>query len=401
MGLEQVRLLKDRAVADGERWIYVADFNIKHKGTELKSTDRIDAEIEDLKQLVSGGARVAILAHQGRFKDNDTGDLDFVVPYLSRKLGVDVRYHPDNADDPAAEFSLSLKHGEVAVMGNVRKNKGEERNDLELAARFAKLGDFVAVGGFGKAHRSECSNSAILELLPGFMARSQADEMDVLMPWAGADGKYSVAVLGGVKKEKITTGLLGFLDTYRCIIPGGIVLNTLLKVKGYEIGDSVIADSGKTFEKEVLQAIHHPEGYKIHTPEEVFIAEFRDGKFNKGEYDKPIRIEDGVPKGYMIVDYVMPYDAIRCLDKLVDDRGRMVMAGTPGVYTAGFRSATDTAMEYMKNHLVRGIVLGGDTAAEVSFSGAKSTGGGSALHFVAYGTTPAFEALKKNKTRFQ
>jgi len=54
----------------------------------------------------------------------------------------------------------------------------------------------------------------------------------------------------------------------------------------------------------------------------------------------------------------------------------------------------------MKSPKVRGIVLGGDTAAEVKYDGAVSTGGGSALYFVAHGTTPVFEALKQNKLKF-
>ena len=49
---------------------------------------------------------------------------------------------------------------------------------------------------------------------------------------------------------------------------------------------------------------------------------------------------------------------------------------------------------------VRSIVLGGDTSAEVNFKGPSSTGGGSALYFVANETTHVFEALKINKKNF-
>lgn len=397
-----VRQLDYAEIKLGQHWIYSTDLNIKHTGDKLKSTDRIDCEIHDIKTILDNNGIVLILAHKGRFADGDAEDLSFAVPYLSQKLGKEVKYYPDNATMPSVDFANSLKPGEIAIMGNVRKNMTEEKNDLGLAGQYAKLAGndgAVAVGGFGKSHRAEASNVGILEFLPGYITRSQIEEMRLISPWAGKkEGTYSVAVLGGVKKEKIKTGLIGFFETYDYIIPGGIVLNTILKCKGYNVGDSIITDEGKSFEKNVAPLLSNPNAGKIFVPDEVIIAKMVDGKFQDS---KTINIKDGVPAGYMIVDFVLSKPAIDALEYLAQKKGRIILAGTPGIYVAGFHTATDKVMEYMNKPGVKAVVLGGDTAAEVKFSGPSSTGGGSALYFVAYGTTEVFEALKKNKEKFK
>ncbi|MFA6089228.1 MAG: phosphoglycerate kinase [Candidatus Woesearchaeota archaeon] len=398
----EVRQLDYAAIKPGQKWLYATDLNIKHTGDKLKSTDRIDCELHDIKTILDNNGIILILAHKGRFKDGDTEELDFVIPTLSQKLGKEIKYCKENSNQTAIDFVNSLKPGDVAIMSNARKNEGEEKCDSTLSLQYAKLvgvDGAVAVGGFGKSHRKEASNCGVLEYLPGYLTQSQINEMRMIQPWAGKkEGTYSIAILGGVKKEKIKTGLAGFSETYDCIIPGGIVLNTILKVLGFEVGNSLITDGDKSFEKNVAPIMSGPNKSKIIVPTEVVISKTLD--FKTFEDTKTIKITEGVPKGYVIVDYVMPKEGFDALDKVVNEKGRIVVAGTPGVYTSGFKLATDAVIERLNKPGVKAIALGGDTAAEVKFNGPASTGGGSALYFVAYGTTEVFDALKKNKEKF-
>lgn len=150
-----------------------------------------------------------------------------------------------------------------------------------------------------------------------------------------------------------------------------------------------------------MPIVNDPMCGKVFTPSEVVIAKNVNLDFSKFEDIKTIQIKDGVPKGYVIVDYIISHEALSALDWCVKQKGRMILAGTPGVYNAGFKIATDKVMDYMNNSAIKGVVLGGDTAAEVKFIGPSSTGGGSALSFVAYGTTDVFDALVKNKEKFK
>lgn len=394
MDLKGLNKLQDRKINHNERWVYSASFDVP----DLRDTTRIDEEIEDINQILESGAKLSILSHQGRYEDNNTLHLDFVADYLSKKLGKSVRYFPENNSESAIEFSKSLKPGEAAIFGNVRFNAGESKNDATLAKQFSKLGDFIAIGGISKAHRKNSSNNGILNYLPGFIARSLIKNMEFLEPWVGEKDKYSVAVLGGIKKEKILVGLSGFSKIYDAIIPGGIVLNTILKSQGYEIGDSLIDEYGKTFENETKQILDNPlKKAEILIPKKVIVARKTLTAFEDSHL---IDISQGVPRGYSIVDYELDEASLKVLERGVSETGRFLLAGTPGIYTKGFTKATDQCISYFEKPNVKSIVFGGDSRREIPFSGIKASGGGSSLEYIIWGTLEVCEALMKNKQKF-
>lgn len=389
MNESQVVRFAERYVTPGSRWIYSADFNVKSVPHE-----RVDAEIPDIAAISRKGGITAILAHEGRF--GNARSLEFVAQYLSQKLSRDVPYFPENATSAAQEFAKTLKPGDVAVLGNTRMNSGEERNELVLAAEYGMLGDQVVVGGFGKAHRTNASNVGVLECRRGYISSSHDDEMARLELWTGKKpDKYSVAVLGGMKKEKITQGLLGFAKDYDAIIPGGIVLNALLKHKYGFVGNSVVDDGGKTFENEIEFALQQY-GDKIILPSEVIVAD-RDGNrwTNIGRANL-VHLER-VPEGSSIVSYPMHFDQQCALARVAQYNGRLVVAGTPDIPSLPESKASKQLEYWLKEIGPNALILGGDTAQELRAERAcVSTGGGAALTFLTTGTTAAYEALKQN-----
>src|SRR3989344_4502414 len=392
MNLKGIKLLREKKIHKGELWLYSADFNAK---------ERVKEEVEDIKYISSGGGIVVILAHQGRYKDGSAESLRWSASELTKLLGKQVHFFEDNIGKSVSRKIEKLCDGEIAVLENTRINKGEEEDGLGLARKFAdlvKINDgerksYVAIGGFGKAHRKNASNYGILNYLPGFLAQSQVKEMKTLEAWSGRSRDYSIAVLGGIKKEKITEGLVGFSESYDFIIPGGIVLNTIYYVQGRKVGDSVIEDEGKISNKEVKSVLRKHKD-KIAIPEEVIIAKKSSSGYSSG---RRIFIEEGVPKGWMIVDFILSESARESLEQLVRKKGRIVMAGTPGLYKAGFKSATDEILKYMNKSGVKGLLLGGDTAQEVKYKGNVSLGGGASLYLISHGTTPVLEKLRSQK----
>jgi phosphoglycerate kinase len=395
--LNSVRhLRRDAEVRVGDRWVYVADFNADI--VEGQDCPRIDSEIEDLRFLADRGAKVTVLTSKGRYGDSES--LKPARDYLVEKSGIDrhrVLYSFWNSLDTAVKFSNDLGSGMIAIMGNTRSYEGEEKNDDELAKQFARLGDRVAIGGFGKAHRENASNFGILNYCEGYLCESQLEEMRKLNEWAGKSKDFSVAVLGGVKKEKITVGLEGFVKNYDVIIPGGVVLNAILKAQGRDIGGSYMGEvDGDVVErvKEILVEVQKQRSNdcEIYVPNEVIIAR----KSENGYRDfKNVNINvQCVPDTHMIVSYFLPFSGGRALDRVVEEGGRIILAGTPDLHSQGVGLITDEVVERMKAEGVQGIVLGRDSAKEVDYDN-FSTGGGSALHFVVNGTTPVFERLRE------
>ncbi|MCC8250102.1 phosphoglycerate kinase [Saccharothrix luteola] len=380
MRCDGVPLLSDVDIRPGDRWIYSAGFNVR---PDLAATARIDEELPDLRRILGAGGRIAILSHQGSHRDRSAASLDFVAEYLSDRLGTVVEHHPDNDTADAVDRARRLRPGEAVLFGNTREHAGEEGNDPGLARRFAALGDAVAVGGFSKAHRAHASNVGLLDHLPGYLADSVVAQLALLAPWSGASTRYSVAVLGGVKREKTTPGLDALAQCYDLVVPGGAVLNGLLRATGHRIGASAPGDAGAA--ERVLARDNRAE---IHLPREVVVADRDLTRF------AVVPVRDGVPPGWSIVDFVpRPWLHDR-LDRLAAG-GRALLAGTPCLYAHGFRRSADVLLAAFRAPSVDALLLGGDTVAELPWYGPASTGGGAALHFLGHGTLPVLDALRR------
>ena len=58
-------------------------------------------------------------------------------------------------------INLEVKAGEVVLFENVRFNKGEKKNDDDLAKQYAALCDIFVMDAFGTAHRAEGSTHGV------------------------------------------------------------------------------------------------------------------------------------------------------------------------------------------------------------------------------------------------
>ncbi|MFF3689541.1 phosphoglycerate kinase [Streptomyces sp. NPDC002187] len=379
-----IRLLSEQRLRPGERWIYSAGFNV---GPALADTGRIDVELADLARLSAAGARVALLSHQGSAKDGTARHLGHIADYLGRRLGQPVRYVPENASALARACAEDLREGEIALFGNTRLHPGEERGDPELARALAALGDRVAVGGFSKAHRRHASNTGLLDHLPGYAAAALVDEAHALDPWAAtADGR-SVGVLGGVKPEKTLIGLAGLTRTHDLVIPGGVVLNTLLAAAGHPTGRSVLGSAPERCAEVARDVLARTGGHGLHIPRTLVVAG-PDGTTRR----VPV---DSVPADCAVVDFDIEPWAIDLLRRA----DRVLVAGTPGRYAEGNRHAAAAVLGARAGARASTLLLGGDTVAELPWDGPRSTGGGSALQYLVEGTCAVFEALMDNERR--
>ncbi len=384
-----VPLLREQELRRGERWVFSAGFNT---ADPERNPQRVDAELADLERLAASGARVAILSHQGRFADGTARSLQRVASRLRERLGRPVAYWPDPTSEQARRAARELGEGELALFGNTRLHAGEEANDRWLARRFAALGDRVAIGGFSKAHRRHASNVGILEFLPGCLADSVVRELELLGPWRGPAGRLSIAVVGGLKREKLAA-LAGLADDYDVLVPGGAALNLLLRAAGAEIGDSDLGEVGA--ELAAAEALLAAAGPRLHLPGQFVVAPA--GRAGAGA-GRLVEVAAGVPRGEAIVDFVLEPWLCEQLGDAVAGGGRMLIAGTPALCDRGHLRAVAPLLRAAAAPRVDAILLGGDTVAELPWCGPSSTGGGSALRFVAGGEWPVLDALAAGGT---
>ena len=388
--------LSDKKIQFGERWIYSAGFNVD---SSLNNKERLIEEINDIKRIINAGASLSILSHQGSFENNTARHLDYLIPFFNKKLQTNIKYFPENNTSKAIKLSKNLNPGQIAIFGNTRFNQGEQSNNLTLAKQFSLLGEFVAIGGFSKAHRINSSNVGITNFLPAFITQGISKQISLLDKWIGKSNiPYSVAVLGGIKKEKFTIGLSGLINKYDYIIPGGAVLNTLLNSLGINIGGSSIYSDDSDIIKLAEKIINNKNLYKkILFPKSIVIVN------ESLKQIKTIMFQDINKinlKDFIIVDFSITSNTESILKTASLNKGRLLMAGPPSYCKKGFINGTKQIIKYFDQNQKNSILLGGDTVSEIESKSIKSSGGGAALQYVCQQELPILEALKENKLKF-
>ena len=143
--------------------------------------------IPTLRELTDKGAKVIMLAHQGRPGDWDYCCLDKHATILSRYLGKKVNYVNDIVGEEATSAIRSLTLGNAILLKNVRDlpyeltNKSMDEHAMsELVTKLAPMADYFVNDAFAAAHRSQCSLVGFPKVLPSAVGRLMEKELTAL-----------------------------------------------------------------------------------------------------------------------------------------------------------------------------------------------------------------------------
>ena len=222
----------------GKTVLIRADMNVPFKDGAISDDTRIRASLASIQYCLDNGAAVIVMSHLGRPTEGEFKPEDDVAPvaaHLGKLLGQDVRVLNDwRGQKPA------LKAGDVAMLQNVRINKGEKKNDLELGKAYAALCDVFVNDAFGTAHRAQASTEAVAQAAPLACAGVlMAGELDALGKALKAPAHPMVAIVAGSKVSTKLTILESLADKVDQLIVGGGIANTFLLAEGKPIGKSL------------------------------------------------------------------------------------------------------------------------------------------------------------------
>ena len=198
----------------GKRVLFRPDINSPiDKQGRIVNTNRLEKTVPTLKYLADGGAKIAIIAHQG-----DTLDYQNLISMrehaeiLSKLSGVRVAYLDDVAGDAAIEAVRNLKAGEAVLLGNLRylteevstfekdvKLTADEMLSTYLVRRLGGLFDVYVNDAFSAAHRNAPSMVAFQKLMPSYTGPLFFKEYEALWKVLNGAAKPVVFVLGGAK----------------------------------------------------------------------------------------------------------------------------------------------------------------------------------------------------------
>ncbi|WP_374265514.1 phosphoglycerate kinase [Zoogloea sp.] len=388
----QVKKLTDLDVA-GKRVFIRADLNVpQDEAGNITEDTRIRASIPSIKYALEGGAAVMVTSHLGRPTEGTLTADDTLAPVavrLGQLLGKPVRLIQNWVED-----GVAVAPGEVVLLENCRCNKGEKKDNEELAKKMAALCDIYVNDAFGTAHRAEATTHGIARFAPVACAGIlMGAEIDALGKALHAPARPLVAIVGGSKVSSKLTILKSLADKVDQLIVGGGIANTFLLASGKRIGDS-LAEPDLVKEAHAIMDMMKERGAEVPLPTDVVVAD----EVSALARANKISVDD-VATHDRILD-IGPKSAAR-LGEIIANAGTIVWNGPVGVFELPqFAGGTKMLASAIAHSEAFSIAGGGDTLAAIAkFDiaddvGYISTGGGAFLEFLEGKTLPAIAALE-------
>merc|ERR1712060_132109 len=396
----------------------MGDFNVpqdKSDPSKITNTQRIDAALPTIKEIMAKGAKSVVLAsHLGRpdGRVQEKFSMAPVAKVLGEKLGKPVTLL-NGASGPEVEAACAdPAPGSVILLENLRFNVEEEGKGkdadgnkvkadpakvTEFRASIRKLADVYVNDAFGTAHRGHSSmvgEGFEIKATGGLMSQ----ELDAFAKVLDAPAKPVLAILGGAKVTDKIQLIFNMLDKVDKLIIGGGMAFTFLKVNdGMAIGSSLYDEEGAKVVPDIM-AKAKEKNVEIILPVDFTIS----SKFGEdGEIKEGVTKEEGIPDGFLGLD---------CGPKSIALNKAAVMAsktiiwnGPMGVFEmapfeTGTKSLMDAVVESTANGAVS-VIGGGDTATAckkyktIEKVTHCSTGGGASMELLEGKVLPGVAAL--------
>ncbi|WP_417721230.1 phosphoglycerate kinase [Salipiger sp.] len=380
---------------DGKRVLLRVDINVPVEDGVVTDATRIERIAPTVQDILSRGARPVLLAHFGRPKGKVVPEmsLEMLVPALEAAFGTKVHFTPlDGADAVIA----ACGEGEVVLLENTRFEPGEERNDEDLARRYAALGDIYCNDAFSAAHRAHSSTAALAHLLPSCAGRLMQAELEALDAALGSPKRPVLAVVGGAKVSSKLELLGNLVEKVDMLVIGGGMANTFLAAQGLDVGKSLCEHEMADTAREILGKAAAA-GCEILLPADVVVArEFRENAPSETV------AADACPSDAMILD--AGPESVEAVNAAIDRAETLIWNGPLGAFEiAPFDAATNAAAAHAAKATLNGglvsVAGGGDTVAALNKAGAAedftyiSTAGGAFLEWMEGKELPGVAAL--------
>ena len=385
----------------GKTVLVRVDFNVPMKDGKVTDDNRIVGALPTINYLVDHGAKVVLFSHLGKVNHKDPektesdkkkNNMAPVAARLEELVDAKVTFVPETKGETLETAVKDMNAGEIIVVQNTRYEKGEEKNDPELAKYWAALGDLFVSDAFGSVHRAHASTVGIAEILPSALGFLVEKEVQMIGDAVYNPKRPLVAILGGAKvsdKILVIENLLKIADK---VFIGGGMAYTFFKAQGYEIGNSLLEEDRIDIAKEILSKA----GDKLILPVDSVVA---------NDFSNPtdIKVVAGaaVPEGYMGLD-IGP-ETVALFKKELEGAKTVIWNGPMGVFEKEeFANGTIevcTAIADLPD--VMSVIGGGDSAAAAISMGFGdkfshiSTGGGASLEFMEGKDLPGISIIQE------
>ncbi|WP_304238677.1 phosphoglycerate kinase [Jiulongibacter sediminis] len=384
----------------GKKALVRVDFNVPlNDQFEITDDTRIKATIPTITKILSDGGSCILMSHLGRPKDGPTEkySLKHLVPALSLKLGVTVKFADDCIGDEAGKMAAALKPGEVLLLENLRFYKEEEKGDEEFASKLAKLGDVWVNDAFGTAHRAHASTAIVgkffTDKVCGKVMQAEIDNAQKVLE--NAESPFT-AIMGGAKISDKILIIEKLLDKVDNLIIGGGMTYTFTKALGGQIGNSLLEADKQELALEILKKAEE-KGVNIIMPLDNLIAD----DFSNDANTQVVKRGE-IPDGWEGLD-IGPETA-KLFAETIRKSKTVLWNGPMGVFefptfAKGTNAVADAVVQATEENNAFSLIGGGDSASAINNAGMGdrvsyvSTGGGALLEYMEGKVLPGVAAL--------
>ena len=375
--------------AKGKRVFIRADLNVPQDDDgQITEDTRIRASVPAIRMALEVGAAVMVTSHLGRPTEGEFKPEDSLAPVaerLSELLGRRVPLVSNWVD------GVDVEPGHVVLLENCRVNKGEKKNNDELARKLGALCDIFVHDAFGTSHRAEGTTYGIAQYAPVACAGPLlAAEIDAITKALANPKRPLAAIVAGSKVSTKLTILKSLANNVDQLIVGGGIANTFMLAAGLNIGKSLVEGELVGEAKAVID-IMKARGAEVPIPTDVVTA-----KTFAADAVATVKKATDVADDDMILD-IGPETAAK-----LKAAGTIVWNGPVGVFEFDqFAKGTEAIAHAIAESSAFSIAGGGDTVAAIAKFGIEkkvsyiTTGGGAFLEVLEGKTLPAFEILSK------
>ena len=403
----------------GKKVLLRCDFNVplaKDGSGVITDDKRIRAALPTIQYLLDQNAAVIACSHLGKpaatfesyaKKQAEKGkeateeswkkslkelSLAPVAKRLSELLGRPVIMAGDVVGPDAQAKAAALKPGEIMLLENTRFEKGETKNDPDLAKAMASMAEVYVSDAFGAVHRAHASTAGVADYLPAVSGFLIQKELEIIGGALKSPKRPLVAILGGSKvssKIGVINNLLEIADT---IIIGSGMAYTFSAAQGGKVGDSLLEADWEIYANEMVEKAA-AKGVKLLLPVDTVCAD----AFAPDARSQVVKAGE-IPDGWQGLD-IGP-ETVKLYCDAVQGAGTVIWNGPMGVFEfPAFAKGTEAVAEALSKTSAITIIGGGDSAAAVQQLGYAdkmthiSTGGGASLEFMEGKELPGVACL--------
>ena len=381
---------------EGKRVLVRCDFNVPlDENRKITDNSRIVKALDTIKYLLKNNAKIILCSHLGRPKGEfkEEFSLKPVRDELERLLNVKVILAKDVVGEDAKEKAQNLKEGEILLLENVRFEKGETKNDEELARKFAGLAEIFVNDAFGTAHRAHASTEGVTKYLPAYAGYLIEKEIEFLSNAINDPERPLLAILGGAKVSDKLLVIDSLLEKVDSLIICGAMAYTFFYSMGLNVGTSLCErDMAEAAQKIMKKAVD--KNVKILLPVDVVVSD----KFEATEEEAQVVPYDKIPED--LGGFDIGPKTVEIFGEEIRKAKTVIWNGPAGAFeNPTFMNGTAVIARIIADTDCISIIGGGDSAAAAISLGYAdkfthiSTGGGASLEFLEGKVLPGVEAI--------